>query len=160
MREGKVRAIGCSNFDAAQLQDALDVAARNNLPRYDVVQPEYNLHTRDKFEGPLAELCIREEIGVISYYALAAGFLTGKYRAKEDTEGSARAYRIGDYLNDKGFRILAALDEISTQTKAEPAAIAPAWLLRKPGLTATTPSAHSIRQTTGSAWCRGRWVTS
>src|SRR5690606_15412769 len=77
MREGKVRAIGCSNFDAAQLQIALDVAARNNLPRYDVVQPEYNLHTRDKFEGPLAELCIREEIGVISYYALAAGFLTG-----------------------------------------------------------------------------------
>src|SRR5690606_24723639 len=83
-QEGKVRAIGCSNFDAAQLQDALDVAARNNLPRYDVIQPEYNLHTRDKFEGPLAELCIREEIGVISYYALAAGFLTGKYRGKED----------------------------------------------------------------------------
>ena len=146
MREGKVRAIGCSNFDAAQLQIALDVAARNNLPRYDVVQPEYNLHTRDKFEGPLADLCIREEIGVISYYALAAGFLTGKYRGKEDTEGSARAYRIDDYLNDKGFRILAALDEISARTGAEPAAIALAWLLRKPGLTAPIASATSIRQ--------------
>lgn len=145
-QEGKIRAIGCSNFDAAQLQETLETAARDNLPRYDVIQPEYNLHTRDKFEGPLAELCIREDIGVISYYALAAGFLTGKYRSREDTEGSARGYRVGDYLDDKGFRILAALDEIAVETDAEPASIALAWLIRKRGLTAPIASATSLSQ--------------
>tara|TARA_R110002020_G_scaffold16655_1_gene58799 strand:+ start:202 stop:1152 length:951 start_codon:yes stop_codon:yes gene_type:complete len=144
--EGKVRAIGCSNFDAGQLQDSLDVAAKAGLPRYDVVQPEYNLYTRNKFEGPLADLCVREEIGVISYYALAAGFLTGKYRKKEDTEGSSRGYRVGDYLNDKGFRILAALDEIAVETDAAPASIALAWLIAKPGLTAPIASATSLSQ--------------
>lgn len=144
--QGKVRAIGCSNFDAAQLQASLDAAAENGLPRYDVVQPEYNLYTRDKFEGPLAELCVREEIGAISYYALAAGFLTGKYRTKEDTQGSSRGYRVGDYLNDKGFRILAALDEISVETDAAPATIALAWLIAKRGLTAPIASATSLSQ--------------
>lgn len=144
--QGKVRAIGCSNFDAAQLQASLDAAAENGLPRYDVVQPEYNLYTRDKFEGPLAELCMREEIGAISYYALAAGFLTGKYRTKEDTQGSSRGYRVGDYLNDKGFRILAALDEISVETDAAPATIALAWLIAKRGLTAPIASATSLSQ--------------
>lgn len=144
--QGKVRAIGCSNFDAAQLQASLDAAAENGLPRYDVVQPEYNLYTRDKFEGPLAELCVREEIGVISYYALAAGFLTGKYRTKEDTQGSSRGYRVGDYLNDKGFRILAALDEISVEMDAAPATIALAWLIAKRGLTAPIASATSLSQ--------------
>jgi aryl-alcohol dehydrogenase-like predicted oxidoreductase len=144
--QGKIRAIGCSNFDAAQLQTALDIAARENLPGYDVIQPEYNLYTRSKFEGLLAELCIREDIGVISYYALAAGFLTGKYRSKEDTEGSARAYSVGNYLDDKGLRILAALDEIAVETDAEPASIALAWLLRKPGLTAPIASATSLNQ--------------
>ena len=143
---GKVRAIGCSNFDAGQLQESLDVAAKTGLPRYDVVQPEYNLYSRAKFEGPLTELCTREEIGVISYYALAAGFLTGKYRSKEDTEGSSRAYRVGDYLNDKGFRILAALDEIAVETDAEPASIALAWLMRKPALTAPIASATKLSQ--------------
>jgi aryl-alcohol dehydrogenase-like predicted oxidoreductase len=143
---GKVRAIGCSNFDASQLQKSLDVAAKTGLPRYDVVQPEYNLYSRSKFEGPLADLCTREEIGVISYYALAAGFLTGKYRSKEDTEGSSRAYRVGDYLNDKGFRILAALDEIAVETDAAPASIALAWLMRKPALTAPIASATKLSQ--------------
>ncbi|MCJ8517975.1 aryl-alcohol dehydrogenase-like predicted oxidoreductase [Pseudorhizobium tarimense] len=143
---GKVRAIGCSNFDANQLQESLDVAAKTGLPRYDVVQPEYNLYSRSKFEGPLADLCTRKEIGVISYYALAAGFLTGKYRSKEDTEGSSRAYRVGDYLNDKGFRILAALDEIAVETDAEPASIALAWLMRKSALTAPIASATKLSQ--------------
>ena len=145
-QEGKVRAIGCSNFDAAQLQDSLDAAGRTGLPRYDVIQPEYNLYTRQKFEGPLADLCIREEVGVISYYALAAGFLTGKYRSKEDTEGSSRGYRVGDYLNEKGLRILAALDELAVETDAEPASIALAWLMRKPGLTAPIASATNMGQ--------------
>jgi Predicted oxidoreductases (related to aryl-alcohol dehydrogenases) len=145
-QQGKVRAIGCSNFDVHQLQASLDAAMQAGLPRYDVIQPEYNLYTRDKFEGPLAELCTREEIGVISYYALAAGFLTGKYRSREDTEGSSRGYRVGDYLNDKGFRILAALDELAVETDAEPATIALAWLIQKKGLTAPIASATSLSQ--------------
>ncbi len=144
--QGKIRAMGCSNFDAVQLQASLDVASQHGMPRYDVVQPEYNLYTRDRFEGPLAELCLREEIGVISYYALAAGFLTGKYRSKEDTEGSSRGYRVGDYLNDKGFRILDALDEIAVEADVAPATIALAWLLRKPALTAPIASATSLSQ--------------
>ncbi|CAD7051450.1 aldo/keto reductase [Pseudorhizobium endolithicum] len=145
-QEGKVRAIGCSNFDVHRLQASLDAAAQHGLPRYDVIQPEYNLYTRDKFEGPLAELCVRENIGVISYYALAAGFLTGKYRSREDTEGSSRGYRVGDYLNDKGFRILAALDELAVETDAEPATIALAWLIQKKGLAAPIASATSLAQ--------------
>ncbi len=144
--QGKIRAIGCSNYDTALMQEALDTAARAGLPRYDVLQPEYNLYTRDTFEGSLADLCIREEIGVISYYALAAGFLTGKYRDKADAAGKARGYRIPDYLNEKGFRILAALDEVAVETNAEPAAIALAWLHQRPGITAPIASATSTRQ--------------
>src|SRR5690606_12620102 len=121
-QEGKIRAIGCSNFNAAQLQESQEAALRNNLPRYDVIQPEYNLYTRSAFEGPLADFCVREDIGVISYYALAAGFLTGKYRSKDDIEGSSRAYRVGNYIDEKGMRILAPLDEISAETNAQPAA--------------------------------------
>lgn len=144
--QGKVRAIGCSNYEADQLQAALDAATRNNLPRYDVVQPEYNLYTRDRFEGPLAELCIKEEIGVISYYALAAGFLTGKYRSLKDTEGAARSYRVGDYLDDKGFKILAALDQVAAETGTSPATVAIAWVAARPGITAPIASATSLRQ--------------
>ncbi len=143
---GKVRAIGCSNYEAEQLQASLDAAAKNGLPRYDVLQPEYNLYTRDRFEGPLAELCLHEEIGVISYYALAAGFLTGKYREKKDTEGVARSYRVAGYLNDRGMRILAALDEIAVETNASPASIAIAWVANRPGITAPIASATSLRQ--------------
>ena len=144
--QGKVRAIGCSNYEADQLQAALHAATKNNLPRYDVVQPEYNLYTRDRFEGPLAELCIKEEIGVISYYALAAGFLTGKYRSLKDTEGAARSYRVGDYLDDKGLRILAALDQVAAETGTTPATVAIAWVAARPGITAPIASATSLRQ--------------
>ena len=144
--QGKVRAIGCSNYEADQLQASLDAAAKNNLPRYDVVQPEYNLYTRERFEGPLAELCIKEEIGVISYYALAAGFLTGKYRSLKDTEGAARSYRVGNYLDDKGLRILAALDEVAAETGTTPATVAIAWVAARPGITAPIASATSLRQ--------------
>ncbi|MCL6705880.1 aldo/keto reductase [Pseudomonas sp. R2.Fl] len=143
---GKVRAIGCSNYDAAQLQESLDVAKAGGLPRFDVLQPEYNLYTRDKFEGLIADLCIREEIGVISYYALAAGFLTGKYRKVEDAKGSARGYRVGDYLNDKGLRVLAALDQVAAETGTSPATVAIAWVAARPGITAPIASATSLRQ--------------
>ncbi|MCO5732749.1 aldo/keto reductase [Rhizobium sp. SSA_523] len=143
---GKVRAIGCSNYDAAQLRASLEAAGSNGLPRYDVLQPEYNLYTRDRFEGELAELCIAEEIGVISYYALAAGFLTGKYRKAEDTQGAARAYRVGGYLDEKGHRILAALDAVASETGASLASIAIAWVAARPGITAPIASATSLSQ--------------
>ncbi|MVA81044.1 aldo/keto reductase [Agrobacterium vitis] len=143
---GKIRAFGCSNFDAAQLQASFDAAAKAGLPRYDVIQPEYNLYTREKFEGSLAELCIREEIGVISYYALAAGFLTGKYRQVEDAEGKARSYRVTNYLNDKGHRILAALDTVAKETGTTAATVAIAWVAARPGITAPIASATSLSQ--------------
>jgi aryl-alcohol dehydrogenase-like predicted oxidoreductase len=144
--QGKVRAIGCSNYDAKMMQDALEGASGTGLPRYDVLQPPYNLYDRDEFDGPLAELCIREDIGVINYYGLASGFLTGKYRDKSDAEGKARGAKALSYLNDKGLRILAALDEIAVETDAEPAAIALAWARQRPGITAPIASATSVHQ--------------
>lgn len=143
---GKVRAIGCSNFDAALLQASLDAAKAGNLPRYDVLQPEYNLYSRDSFEGPLAELCMKEEIGVITYFSLASGFLTGKYRTAGDAEGKARGGGMAKYLNEKGLGILAALDEVAASTGAKPAEVAIAWLLKKPGVTAPIASATSPSQ--------------
>ncbi|MBP2559682.1 aryl-alcohol dehydrogenase-like predicted oxidoreductase [Neorhizobium galegae] len=144
--QGKIRAIGCSNLDARMLQDSFDAARKAGLPRYDVLQPQYNLYDRDTFEGPLADLCVKEEIGVINYYGLASGFLTGKYRDKADTEGKARGGRALGYLNDKGLRILAALDEVSVETNAEPASIALAWLIQTRGVTAPIASATSTGQ--------------
>ncbi|KKX31731.1 aldo/keto reductase [Rhizobium sp. LC145] len=144
--QGKVRSIGCSNLDAGQLKDALEVSAAKNLPRYDVIQPEYNLYTRDSFEGPLADLCVKEDIGVITYFSLGAGFLTGKYRSKEDAGGRAREGRVSGYFDDKGMRVLAALDEVAVETNAAPASIALAWLIRKRGVTAPIASATSLSQ--------------
>ncbi|MFK0385241.1 aldo/keto reductase [Agrobacterium sp. NPDC090273] len=144
--QGKIRSIGCSNYDAAQLQQSLDVAAKTDLPRYDVLQPEYNLYNRAAFEGPLADLCVREDIGVINYYSLAAGFLTGKYRNKADTEGVARSYRVGEYVNARGLAVLGAMDTIAVETGAKLADIALAWLLRKPAVTAPIASATSLSQ--------------
>lgn len=144
--QGKIRAIGCSNLDATQLSDALAAAEKAGLPRYDVIQPEYNLYTREKFEGALRDLCIAEDIGVISYYALAAGFLSGKYRDIKDAEGKARGYRVGDYLNDKGRRILSALDTVAADTGTTPATVAIAWVAARPGITAPIASATSLGQ--------------
>jgi aryl-alcohol dehydrogenase-like predicted oxidoreductase len=143
---GKVRSIGCSNFSAEQLQASLDAADKNGLPRYDVLQPEYNLYTRNKFEGPLADLCIAQDIGVISYYALAAGFLTGKYRKPEDAEGKTRGNRMPDYINDRGLKVLAALDQVSAETGESLAAISIAWVAARPGITAPIASATSLNQ--------------
>jgi aryl-alcohol dehydrogenase-like predicted oxidoreductase len=143
---GKVRSIGCSNFSAEQLQASLDAADKNGLPRYDVLQPEYNLYTRNKFEGPLADLCIAQDIGVISYYALAAGFLTGKYRKAEDAEGKTRGNRMPDYINDRGLKVLAALDQVAAETGESLAAISIAWVAARPGITAPIASATSLDQ--------------
>jgi aryl-alcohol dehydrogenase-like predicted oxidoreductase len=145
-QQGKIRAIGCSNLDASQLQASFDAAEKAGLPRYDVIQPEYNLYDRAPFEGPLADLCVKEDIGVITYFSLAAGFLSGKYRSKADTEGKARGGKAAGYLDEKGLKILAALDTVAAETGAKPAEIALAWLLRKKGVTAPIASATSLAQ--------------
>ena len=144
--QGKVRAIGASNLSADRLQQALDVSARNGLPRYLTLQPPYNLYDRATFEGTLASLCIREGIGVISYFALAAGFLTGKYRSEADFAKSARGGGMSKYLNPRGLRILAALDRVAADKHATPAAVALAWLIDRPGLTAPIASATTVEQ--------------
>ena len=144
--QGKVRAIGASNLSVDRLQQALDVSARNGLPRYLTLQPPYNLYDRATFEGPLASLCIREGIGVISYFALAAGFLTGKYRSEADFAKSARGGGMSKYLNPRGLRILAALDRVAADKHATPAAVALAWLVDRPGLTAPIASATTVEQ--------------
>jgi aryl-alcohol dehydrogenase-like predicted oxidoreductase len=132
IREGKVRAIGASNFTAQRLKEALDTSRRLKVPRYDVLQPKYNLYDRSDYEGPLADLCNKEEIGVIPFYALANGFLTGKYRGPADFgKSAARGSRMGSYLNERGKRILAALDSVSAKHKVKPAAIALAWLMSR-----------------------------
>ena len=115
------------------MRDALDTSRRLDLPRYDTLQPKYNLYDRSDYEGPLSDLCVKEEIGVIPYYALANGFLTGKYRGPADFgKSAARGSRMGSYLNDRGKHILAALDALSAKHKVKPAAIALAWLMSRP----------------------------
>lgn len=147
IKAGKVRAIGCSNFDAALLGEALTAARSHGLPRYEVLQPEYNLHDRAKFEGALADLCVQEEMGVITYYALARGFLSGKYRSAADLGKSPRGERgVKPYLTDRGFRILAALDAVAEAHACKPAEVALAWLPRKRGVTAPIASATTLAQ--------------
>jgi aryl-alcohol dehydrogenase-like predicted oxidoreductase len=145
-KKGKVRAIGASNLDAGQMRTALDVARSHDLPRYDVLQPEYNLHDRAGFEGALRDLCMAEGIGVITYFALAKGFLTGKYRTPADLGQSQRGEDIGDYLTPRGMRILAALDEVARRNNAKPAEVALAWVMAQPGITAPISSATSVEQ--------------
>lgn len=146
IEQGKVRAIGASNHTPAQLAAALDTSARLGLPRYATLQPLYNLYDRAGFEGELAELCTREGVGVISFYALASGFLTGKYRDKADLADSARATSNARYLNPRGLRILAALDEVAARYRVKPAQVAIAWLVAQPSLTAPIASATSLAQ--------------
>ena len=147
MKAGKVRAIGASNLDAAQLAEALRVADARNLPRYATLQPEYNLYDRDKYDGPLRDLAMREGLGVITYYGLASGFLSGKYRTPDDLKKSARGAGIGKrYMNPRGMRILAALDTVAARHDAQPAEVALAWLIQRPGVTAPIASATSLDQ--------------
>ncbi|WP_257311904.1 aldo/keto reductase [Geothrix fuzhouensis] len=143
---GKVRAIGASNFDAAQLRAALDVAEAKGLPRYEVLQPEYNLYDRQKYDGALRELAMTEGLGVITYYSLARGFLSGKYRSEADLGLSPRGGGIKAYLNERGFRTLQALDEVARRHGAKPAEVALAWLMARLGVTAPIASATSLGQ--------------
>ncbi|HEY7671620.1 MAG TPA: aldo/keto reductase [Gammaproteobacteria bacterium] len=142
---GKVRAIGASNYEADRLAAALAVSKAKGLPRFATLQPWYNLYDRVGFEGALAQLCRREGLGVIPYFSLASGFLTGKYRSEKDLAGSARAYRVKEMLNERGFRILAALDAVADDYDATPAQVALAWL-RAHGITAPIASATSVAQ--------------
>jgi aryl-alcohol dehydrogenase-like predicted oxidoreductase len=146
LAKGKIRSVGASNLDAAQLKASLDIAKQHKLPRYDVLQPEYNLHDRSSFEGPLQALCIAEDIGVITYFALAKGFLSGKYRSEADLKQSARGEGVAEYLNPRGHRILKALDEVAKRNNAKPAEVALAWQMVQPGVTAPIASATSIAQ--------------
>jgi aryl-alcohol dehydrogenase-like predicted oxidoreductase len=146
IRDGKVRAVGASNFTAARLKEALEISAELGLPRYESLQPKYNLSDRAEYEADLEPLCRQEEIGVIPYYGLASGFLTGKYRSEADFGKSVRGGRMAAYLDDRGKRILAALDAVSARNAATPAQIALAWLMARPGLTAPIASATSEEQ--------------
>ena len=146
VRSGKGRAIGSSNYTAQGLREALDTAAREKLPRYEVEQPEYSLCERKKFEGGLRELCIKEGLGVIVYYSLASGFLSGKYRSKADLAKKARAGGVEKYMNERGFKILKGLDEVAKARHAKPAEVALAWLIAQKGVTAPIASATSLEQ--------------
>jgi len=147
IQAGKVRAIGASNHTAARLKQALDTSARLNLPRYESLQPLYNLVERAAYEAELEPLCRAEQVGVINYYALASGFLTGKYRSEADANKSPRGGGIvKKYLNERGRRVLDALDSAAAQHKATPAQVALAWQIARPGVTAPIASATSLAQ--------------
>jgi aryl-alcohol dehydrogenase-like predicted oxidoreductase len=141
IKAGKVRAIGASNFTAPRLAEALKLSREKGLPRYETLQPWYNLYDRDTFDGPLKDLCEAEGLGVIPYFGLASGFLTGKYRTEADLTGSPRAYRAKDMLNTRGMRILDAMDKVGARIGATPAQIALAWLRAK----GCTPIASATR---------------
>lgn len=146
IREGKIRAIGASNFSPERLQEALD-AAQNGLPRYESLQPLYNLYDHDEFEQKDLPVVQKAQIGVIPYSGLASGFLTGKYRSAADSTKSPRGGGIGKkYLNDKGFGILKALDEVAARHQATPSQVALAWLMQAPGITAPIASGTSAAQ--------------
>ena len=144
---GKVRVIGASNYSADRLAEALKVSRENNLPRYETLQPDYNLIDRAGYEKDLEPLIRQENIGVINYYSLASGFLSGKYRSENDlAKSSARGGAVKKYLNPRGLQILAALDDVASSHSAKPAQVALAWLMARPGITAPIASATSIEQ--------------
>lgn len=146
LKAGKVRSIGASNMTAAQLRESLKVARENHLPSYQVLQPEYNLYDRNSYDGELRDFCISEGLGIVTYYSLASGFLTGKYRSKADLTRSARASKIAGYFDERGMKILKVLNDIASCHAAKPAEIALAWLMAREGVTAPIASATSPEQ--------------
>jgi aryl-alcohol dehydrogenase-like predicted oxidoreductase len=145
--QGKVRAIGASNFTAERLGVALEVSRSNGLPRYEVLQPHYNLYARSDYESALEPLCAEQRIGVVPYYALASGFLTGKYRTPADAAKSARGKGVVEkFLNERGLRILGALDDVGRRFGASPASVALAWAMARPSITAPIASATTVDQ--------------
>jgi aryl-alcohol dehydrogenase-like predicted oxidoreductase len=148
IKEGKVRAIGASNYSAVRLAQALEVSEKEGLPRYESLQPNYNLYDRVDYEGGLEPLCLKKKVGVISYFSLAMGFLTGKYRSDDDLSKSVRGQGVKKYLNVRGYRILGALDELAAQYDSTPTRVALAWLIARPSITAPIASATSLAQLT------------
>lgn len=146
IKEGKVRFIGASNFSAARLQTALDASRKFNLPRYQSLQPHYNLCERKIFEGDLEKLCLDNKLGVINYFPLASGFLTGKYRTENDFSKSIRGSGAAKFMNDKGMKILKALDEVADKHESKPASVTLAWYMARPSITAPIASATSVGQ--------------
>ena len=146
IRQGKVRAIGASNYSGARLREAIELAKREGLPVYQTLQPEYNLYDREKFETDQQPVCEELKVDVVPYFSLASGFLTGKYKTKADAEGKNRGSRVEKYFDDRGMKILAALSEAEKETGAKQASIALAWLMAQPTILAPIASATSTEQ--------------
>lgn len=147
IKAGKVRAVGASNYSAVRLKQALDISARLSLPRYETLQPQFNLLDRAGFEAELQPLCVREQIGVINFFGLARGFLTGKYRGEADLAKSPRGAGVQKaYFNERGWRVLAALDAVSARLGSTQAQVALAWQMRQPSIVAPIASATSLAQ--------------
>ncbi len=146
IKQGKVRAIGASNYSAERLAQALRISEQHGYPSYQCLQTLYNLYNREEYESALESLCLEKGLGVITYFSLAGGFLTGKYRSKDDLAKSARGGFVNQYMNDRGFRILDALDSVARQVNSTNARVALAWLMARPGITAPIASATSLEQ--------------
>jgi aryl-alcohol dehydrogenase-like predicted oxidoreductase len=146
IEQGKVRAIGASNFGPERLEDSLRVSRELGLPRYESLQPHYNLMERAVYEATLEPVCVAHKLSVLPYWSLASGFLTGKYRTEADLSKSERGSAAGKYLNDRGRKVLAVLDEVAAAHASTPASIALAWLLAKPSVTSPIASATSVEQ--------------
>jgi aryl-alcohol dehydrogenase-like predicted oxidoreductase len=146
IQQGKVRVIGCSNFTAERIRESLAASRKNGWPRYESLQPNYNLYERATYESTLEPLALQEKLGVIPYYGLASGFLTGKYRSQDDLKKSPRGQSTKKYLNDRGFRILQALDQVAERYQTKPAQVALAWLMARKSITAPIASATSVEQ--------------
>lgn len=151
IKEGKVRAIGASNFKADRLAEAIKVSEDNGFAAYQSLQPEYNLYDREGFEAELQPLCLEKDLGVITYYSLASGFLTGKYRSTDDLNKSQRGGGIKKYLDNRGQNILKALDEVAAKYNVPLATVSVVWLTAQPGITAPIASATSVEQLTDIA---------
>jgi aryl-alcohol dehydrogenase-like predicted oxidoreductase len=146
IKQGKVRAIGASNHKADRLALALETSKKTGLPAYQTLQPNYSLVERSEYESNLEPLCEKEGLGVINYYPLASGFLSGRYRSENDLAGKARAGNLKKYLNERGFRIIAALDQVAKKYNSTPAGVSLAWLLARPSITAPIVSATNLDQ--------------
>jgi aryl-alcohol dehydrogenase-like predicted oxidoreductase len=146
IEQGKVRAIGASNYTTERLSQALQASEQHGYPGYQTLQPLYNLYDRAGYEAGLESLCLEKGLGVISYFSLASGFLTGKYRSEDDLSKSPRGRRVKQYLNERGFRILQALDQVASELDSTPARVSLAWLMARPSMTAPIASATSLEQ--------------
>jgi aryl-alcohol dehydrogenase-like predicted oxidoreductase len=149
VKQGKARAIGASNYSAARLAQSLEVSQKLGVARFESLQPHYNLVERKAFEGELEQLCLAEKIGVINYYSLAGGFLTGKYRADSNLADNPRAGSVQKYFNPKGFAVVDALHAQAERLHATPAQVALAWQMARPSITAPIASATSLEQLDG-----------